>query len=58
VKRRATIVAAATGLLVLVGSSVAQAGTATSVSVARDTSGCVVLLPDAAQPLTVCFFPR
>jgi len=56
VKRRATVIAAATGLLVLVGSSVAQADAA--IPSARDSSGCVVLLPDAAQPLTVCLFPR
>ena len=56
-KRRATIVTAAVAVLTVGGLSVADASTP-STSLGRDTSGCIVLLPNAARPLTICLFPR
>ena len=55
-KRRLTVIAVAVGLLAVGGTSIAEAGTGTTV--ARDTSGCIVLLPDSARPYTICLFPR
>jgi len=58
VKRRAAIV----GLL-LAGLAAGSAGTAQAAgpglaASGRDSSGCVVLLPNAANPVTICLFPR
>lgn len=57
-KRRVAIIVAATGLLTVAGTAAARADDSTSVNLAGDTSGCIVLLPDAQNPVTVCLFPR
>lgn len=59
-KRRLAIVAAATGLLAVSGTSIAQAlpSAPEGPSMRADTSGCAVLFPRAANPITICLFPR
>jgi len=57
VKRRLAVIAATVTALGI-GSSFVASADAAAPQVARDTSGCVVLLPDAARPLTICLFPR
>ena len=56
-KRRAAIIAIATGLAA-VGGSLAAEASAAPLTFGRDSSGCVVLLYDTANPVTFCLFPR
>ncbi len=58
-KRRIATIAIATGLLAAGGSFAAQASASSSpLGLRQDTSGCIVLLPDLPNPITICLFPR
>lgn len=57
-KRRATVVAVAVAALAVGGVSTASAASLLGGPARQDTSGCLVLFPDAPNPLTICLFPR